>query len=107
MNKQRVVFWVALFALPFLGFILTSSIVRRRGLIEEIRMLRQETNRIASENERLQGAVKGVQSEILKELEVRKKLNYAKPGEVLVLFVSPSPVPAFSPEPSWWQRIFK
>ncbi|KKU47914.1 MAG: hypothetical protein UX66_C0003G0016 [Parcubacteria group bacterium GW2011_GWF2_46_8] len=107
MRKQRTVFWIALFSLPFLAMILTSSLSKRRGLVDQVQILERETERMNRENERLNQLVEGVQSDVLKELEVRKKLNYAKPGEVLVLFVSPSPVVTPSPEPSWWQRIFK
>lgn len=107
MRRQKIVFWVGLLALPFLGLIFTSSLSKRKSIIEEVRFLEQEAKRVTEENSRLRQTIEGVQSEVLKELEVRKKFNYAKPGEVLVLFVSPSPVPSPSPEIRWWQRLFR
>jgi cell division protein FtsB len=107
MAKQQIGFWVSLLALPFLALVLISSFPKREGLLEQLSLLKRETSRIQQENELLRQTVQSAQSEVLKELEVRKKLNYAKPGEVLVLFISPSPTAVPTPAIPWWQKIFR
>jgi cell division protein FtsB len=89
-----------------LGFI--SAWVKHRELSLRYQSLESENKTLEQENQELEKLLKYISFDTVKELEVRKKLNYTKPGEKLVIFLSPSPVPEFTPaKQSFFEKILK
>ena len=104
---RRTITIIAMFlALVFLGFLLFSAWTKQQALVYQLESLQRDNSSMIQENESAEKIISDIGgSDIVKELEVRRKLNYSKPGEVLVVFVSPSPVPNSSKEPSFLERV--
>lgn len=94
-NQKKVITIVLLVFLPILVYLLVGAWIKRTAIFQQWRSLQQEYQQLVAENEQMGKVIADIQFDVVREMEVRKKLNYTKPGEVLVLFVSPSP--AFSP----------
>ncbi len=103
--RHKLIILGMLLALGFLGFLLFGAWVRRQALVNQLRALERDNSGLSLENESLEKIISDIGSDVVKELEVRRKLNYVKPGEVLVVFVSPSPVPSTTIEPGLWERV--
>lgn len=91
----------------FLGFL--SAWVKHQELSRRYQNLVSENQAIEENNRKLEELLKYLSLETVKELEIRKKLNYTKPGEKLVIFLSPSPTPETTPavkKQSWWEKLF-
>jgi len=91
MNRQRVLLVLSILAPVFLlGFV---SAWRKEG---ELRRLlsdaRQEASVIERSNTKLRDLVQYFSLRANVEREAKKRLNLAKPGERVVIFISPSPV---------------
>lgn len=105
MIPQKVVGWVLAILTPFLVIGLVTSWLRHNDLAKRFEALEKENETLDKENQSLEELLSFVSLDAVKEFEVRKKLNFVKPGEKLVIFVSPSPEPILTPEPSWLDKI--
>lgn len=94
---------------------LVSSQVKRAGLIRELRALRGEVSGVGRANEELRSFLEYFSLRASLEREARSRLNLAKPGETLIIFVEPTPTPQLAKEKSqtliqkithWAQELF-
>ena len=74
---------------PFLAAGLVTAWLRHNDLVKRQKALDMEARTL----------------DVFKEFEVRKRLNFVKPGEKLVIFISPSPMPSTPPEPNFFEKI--
>lgn len=105
MIPQKVVGWVLAILTPFLVIGLMTSWLRHNDLAKRFEALEKENETLDEENQSLEELLSFVSLDAVKEFEVRKKLNFVKPGEKLVIFVSPSPQPTLTPERSLFDKI--
>ncbi len=105
MIPQKVVGWVLAILTPFLVIGLMTSWLRHNDLAKRFEALEKENETLDEENQSLEELLSFVSLDAVKEFEVRKKLNFVKPGEKLVIFVSPSPIPQSTTTESFWQTI--
>jgi len=91
--------------LVFLIFLLAGAWTKRQALLNQLESLQRDNSSMIQENESVEKIISDIGSDVVKELEVRRKLNYSRPGEILVVFVSPSPVPSPTTEPAFWERV--
>ena len=107
MNKLRTIGFGVLAVIVCYVAILTW--VKRNDLVFQFEHLQKEYTKLQQENADLKQFAQSIQLDSVKEMEVKKRLNYAKPGETLVLFISPSPTS--QPQESntligWLKRLF-
>ena len=105
MIPKKLAGWILVIIIPFLVVGLITSWSRHNDLVRRFRDLEQEIKGLAKDNQTLEEMLSFVSLDAVKELEVRKKLNFVKPGEKLVVFISPSPVPSPTVEPSWLDKV--
>lgn len=105
MIPQKVVGWVLAILTPFLVIGLMTSWLRHNDLAKRFEALEKENETLDEENQSLEELLSFVSLDAVKEFEVRKKLNFVKPGEKLVIFVSPSPSPQATTTENFWQKI--
>ncbi|MBI1975196.1 MAG: hypothetical protein HYS57_02435 [Parcubacteria group bacterium] len=82
---------------PLLAFILVSSVRKAGELREAFEALRQEATIFEKENAKLRNAIQYFSLRANIEREARLRLNLARQGESVVVFISPSPSPSESP----------
>ena len=82
-----------------------TSWLRHNDLAKRLEALEKENETLGNENQSLEELLSFVSLDAVKEFEVRKKLNFVKPGEKLVVFVSPSPQPTSPPEQNLFDKI--
>ncbi len=105
MISQKAFGWILALLLPFLIIGLVTSWLRHNDLAKRFEALEKENGILENENQSLEEMLSFVSLDAVKEYEVRKKLNFVKLGEKLVIFVSPSPVPEATTTESFWKRI--
>lgn len=84
---------------------LITAWLRHNDLVGRQRALETESLSLARDNEIMDSMLDLVVLDVVKEFEVRKRLNFVKPGEKLVVFISPSPMPSPSFEPGFFEKI--
>lgn len=89
--KKLILILALLLPIFFAGFI--SSLVKREKLVRELGELKNREVELSEENERLDWFLQYSSLKANLERLARERLNLAKPGEVMVIFVSPSPSP--------------
>lgn len=89
--KKLILILALLLPIFFAGF--ASSLVRRGKLVKELAELKNREEQLSEENERLDWFLQYSSLKANLERRARERLNLAKPGEVMVIFVSPSPSP--------------
>src|SRR3989304_1815860 len=100
MVSQKAVGWFLAILTPFLLIGLVTSWLRHNDLVKRYDAQLKESETLARGNQFLEELLSFVSLDAVKEFEVRKRLNFVKPGEKLVVFVSPSPQPTSTPEQS-------
>lgn len=105
MISQKAFGWILAFLSPFLAIGLMTSWLRHNDLSKRLEALEKENEILENENQSLEETLSFASLDAVKEFEVRKKLNFVKPGEKLVIFVSPSPSPQATTTENFWQRI--
>ena len=90
---------------PFLAAGLVTAWLRHNDLVKRQKALDMEARTLVRDNESLDSVLDLVSLDVFKEFEVRKRLNFVKPGEKLVIFISPSPMPSTPPEPNFFEKI--
>ncbi len=105
MVSQKTVGWVLAILTPFLVIGLMTSWLRHNDLAKRFEALEKENETLDEENQSLEELLSFVSLDAVKEFEVRKKLNFVKPGEKLVVFVSPSPAPTPTSQTNFFDRI--
>jgi|GEM_PF-2626398 len=106
MNRRLVI--ILLILAPFFLFGFISALMKRAVLMDRLAILEKEKTEVETSNEGLRSVIKYFSLRANLEREARANLNLAKPGEVLVIFVTPTPVAILSPEPEGgiFQRLF-
>lgn len=97
MNLRKIILVLAVLSpLLLLGFF--SSLKKETALLKTVRELRKELSALERANSKLRDITAYFTLRANIEREAKLRLNLAKPGETVVVFISPSPVP--SPAPS-------
>ncbi|MEW5805331.1 MAG: septum formation initiator family protein [Patescibacteria group bacterium] len=108
MVSKKVFAFILLAVTPILLLSFISAWVKHQELARRYQGLEAENLSLETENQELGALLEHISLDAVKELEVRKKLNYTKPGEKLVIFVSPSPIPEPTPaRQSFFDKILK
>ena len=105
MISKKLAGWILVILIPFLIVGLVTSWSRHNVLVDRLRGLENEVRSLAEDNRALEELLSFVSLDAVKEFEVRKKLNFVKPGEKLVVFISPSPTPVQPVESSWLDKL--
>jgi cell division protein FtsB len=107
MNK-RIILTIILLIGSIIAFIgIYSSVQRVRDLQKQLTFLQQENERIEAENQQISSLLNSLNFNEVKEIEIKKRLQLVKPGEEVIVFVSPSPLSQINSEEnqSFWQKI--
>ena len=91
MGKLRIIGFAVLAAVLCYAAALTW--IKRTDLVKQFAYLEKQYAELAQRNADLRSFAQSIQLDSVKEMEVKQRLNYAKPGETLVVFISPSPTP--------------
>mgnify|MGYP001564563837 CR=1 FL=1 len=100
---------ISLILAPILLTVFVSSFLKRNDLVRELKVLQRENEALSKKNEDLQSFIKYFSLQASREREARARLNLAKPGETLVIFVvpTPSPTPTDDKDINLMQRFFR
>ncbi|MFN7088610.1 MAG: hypothetical protein ACK4NX_02220 [Candidatus Paceibacteria bacterium] len=71
-----------------------SSYYRRNALVEELNEVSRKVMQLKEENEKFHSFIKYFSLRANLEREIKASLNLARHGEILVIFVSPTPIPS-------------
>lgn len=107
MISKKTFSLILFFLTPVLLLSLFSSWRRHAQLERRFEDLEIELKQLEEDKKSLTQSVELASVDILKEYEIRKRLNFTKPGEVLVIFVSPSPIPTALPEVRFFDKLWK
>lgn len=103
-ERLRAILWTLAGVLAF--YMAVTAWIKRDELVRQFEYLEHENESVAQENKNLQDFSKLITMDSVKEMEVKQRLNLAKPGETLVVFASPSPV-AKATSTSWLDKFLQ
>ncbi len=103
-ERVRAILW-ALGGVLALYMALTAWI-KRNELVRQLAYLTRESESVSEDNKELGDFSKLISLDAVKEMEVKQRLNYAKQGETLVVFASPSPL-VRATSTSWWDMFMR
>ncbi len=103
-EQLRTVVWGI--AAVFVFYTALIAWMRRNELVRQLAYLRQQDRALSEDNKTLEDFSRLIGFDAVKEMEVKQRLNYAKQGETLVVFVSPSPTPEATTS-NWWDPLLR
>jgi cell division protein FtsB len=116
-NKNRHHFtlfsiFFGILVLLIIGFLLFSNINlawRRAELINKIEILRKEIKTLEEESQKLRDGIRRAKEEGFLEEKAREELGLKKPGEEVVVILSPKEEieKPIEERKSFWERIWK
>lgn len=101
-ERLRAILWALGGIIAF--YMALTAWVKRNELVRQLAYLRHENESVSEDNKTLGDFSRIISLDAVKEMEVKQRLNYAKQGETLVVFASPSPVPQATTT-SWWDKL--
>ena len=102
-ERLRAVLWALGGILAF--YMALTAWVKRNELVRQLAYLEHENGSVSDDNKMLGDFSRIISLDAVKEMEVKQRLNYAKQGETLVVFASPSPVPQATTTSSWLDKL--
>ncbi len=107
MNKRMVLTIILLIGSVAILIGAYSSVIRVKDLQKQLTLLEQENQRIEIENQQISNLLNSLNFDEVKEIEIKKRLQLVKPGEKVIVFISPSPSNQIEEETdsSFWQKV--
>jgi cell division protein FtsL len=112
-SKSQFLFFSFLFGFLFLliiSFLIFSNLnlhSRRVELIERIEILRNEIQILKEKNQKLQSEIKRAEQKDFLEEKAREELGLKRPGEEVVVILSPSKEKEKPVEKNFWEIILE
>ena len=105
-SRSRLIFAAGLLAAAYFIYTAAAGALHAHTLSDDRSQAEKNVAALQAKKVYLEAVKSYVASDAYVEQEARRRLGYAREGEVPFVVISPELEPEAEPEGDWWQRLF-